>query len=62
MILTVIGILFVLVLINFLLLFFSCNKTTKRDNDVATLSALETPNPLPATKKLEPTQLSPTGS
>ena len=54
----------ILVIINFLLLKFSCNKTTKRTTPVQEPNVIIQDNPIP-TKKLATTQssqLAPTGS
>jgi len=58
MMLTITIVLTVLVAINFLLLMFSCNKTTKRVSEVKT-TTLVTPR---ITKESASTQLAPTGS
>lgn len=59
MILTITIILSALVAINFLLLMFSCNKTTKREAEVKKATLVTTPK---LTKQSDSRQLSPTGS
>ncbi len=54
----------ILVIINFLLLKFSCNKTTKRTSSIQKPSTVTQDNPI-LTKKLptaQSSQLAPTGS
>lgn len=59
MILTITIVLTVLIAINFLLLMFSCNKTTKRVKEVNEATTLVTPQ---LTKQSASAQLAPTGS
>ncbi len=61
MILTIILILSVLVAINFLLLFFSCNKTTKKEA-IRKPQVIKTERPTLMSNQLPNSQLAPTGS
>lgn len=61
MILTITLILTFLVALNFLLLIFSCNKTTKKEASIQPYIAKET-KPTVATTQLVTRQLAPTGS
>lgn len=62
MILTVIFVLTFLVALNFILLVFSCNKTVKKEKISKSKALHSTSNTIPASKKLPPHPLAPTGS
>ena len=60
MIMTITLILVALVALNFILLAFSCNKTSKKE--IAEIDSVTTKRPMLLTKKLDARQLAPTGS
>jgi hypothetical protein len=62
MLLTISITLLSLVILNFILLVVSCNKTTKRSSKEQTLMVVKKSKIISATKKSVSTQLAPTGS